>query len=53
MWWQQCFKWLRVCCQVEHYINSLEVGLGGWQFNVKLLDLESLKFENISINFKS
>jgi hypothetical protein len=35
MWWQQCFKWLEVYYQVEHYADSLEVGLGGWQFNIK------------------
>jgi hypothetical protein len=30
MWWQQCFEWLEVYCQVKHYVDSLEVGLGGW-----------------------
>jgi len=30
MWWQQCFEWLEVCYQIEHYVASLEVGLGGW-----------------------
>jgi hypothetical protein len=30
MWWQQCFEWLKVCYQIEHYVGSLEVGLGGW-----------------------
>jgi hypothetical protein len=53
MWWQQCFKWLEVYCQVEHFVNSLKVGLGGWQFSIKSKDLESLNFENISINSKS
>jgi hypothetical protein len=53
MWWQQCFKWLEVCCQVEHFIGSLGVGLSEWQFSIKFQDLESLNFENISINSKS
>jgi hypothetical protein len=30
MCWQQCFEWLEVCYQVEHYVGSLKVGLGGW-----------------------
>jgi hypothetical protein len=36
MWWQECFEWLEVYCQVEHYVGSLEVGLGEWKFNIKL-----------------
>jgi hypothetical protein len=35
MWWEECFKWLEVCYQVEHIIKSLEIGLDGWQFNIK------------------
>jgi hypothetical protein len=50
MWWQQRFKWLKVCCQVGHFVNSLEVGLCGWKFSIKFQNLESLNFENISIN---
>jgi hypothetical protein len=30
MWWEQCFEWLKVWCQVEHIVKSLKVGLGGW-----------------------
>jgi len=30
MWWEQCFEWLEVYCQVEHIVVSLEIGLGGW-----------------------
>ncbi len=30
------FEWLEVYYQVEHYVGSLEVGLSGWQFNIKL-----------------
>jgi hypothetical protein len=35
MWQEQYFKWLEVCCQVEHGVESLKVGLSEWQFNIK------------------
>jgi len=40
-----------VCCQVEHGVESLKVGLNEWLFNIKFYDLECLSLENISINF--
>jgi hypothetical protein len=42
-----------VCCQVAHGVESLKVGLNGWQFNIKILDLECSSLEDISINSKS
>jgi hypothetical protein len=30
MWYEQYFKWLKVCCQVEHGVESLKIGLSGW-----------------------
>jgi hypothetical protein len=34
MWWEQCFEWLEVCCQVEHIVKSLEIVLGGFNINL-------------------
>jgi hypothetical protein len=45
--------WLQVCCQVEHGVKSLKVGLSEWQFNINFKDLECFNLENISINSKS
>jgi hypothetical protein len=42
-----------VCCQVEHGVESLKVGLKEWQFNIKIIGFGMFELGNIFINSKS